>query len=48
MYNFVKWGITGGIVQYTKRYVSASNKYVSDYDSTKESNYLMHLDVNNL
>ena len=48
MYNFVMKGIRGGIVQCSKRHVTANNKYVSDYDSTKESNYLMYFDVNNL
>ena len=28
--------------------MTANNKYLSDYDSTKESNYLMYLDANNL
>ena len=28
--------------------MTANNKYVSDYNSTKESNDLMYLDVNNL
>lgn len=48
MYNFVTRGIRGGIVQCCKRHSVANNKYVSDYDSTKESNYLIYLDVNNL
>ena len=48
MYNFVTRGIRGGIVQCCKRHSIANNKYVSDYDSSKESNYLIYLDVNNL
>ncbi|XP_065370870.1 uncharacterized protein LOC135963015 [Calliphora vicina] len=48
MYNFIVRGIRGGIVQCSKRHSEANNKYVSDYDSTKESNYLIYLDVNNL
>ena len=28
--------------------MTANNKYVGDYDSIKESNYLMYLNVNNL
>ena len=31
-----------------KRHVKANNKYMPEYDSTKESNYIMYLDANNL
>ncbi|XP_037806202.1 uncharacterized protein LOC119600179 [Lucilia sericata] len=48
MYNFIVRGIRGGIVQCSNRHSIANNKYVSDYDSSKESNYLIYLDVNNL
>uniref|UniRef100_A0A1B0FM91 DNA-directed DNA polymerase n=1 Tax=Glossina morsitans morsitans TaxID=37546 RepID=A0A1B0FM91_GLOMM len=47
-YNFIARGIRGGIIQCSKRYSLANNKYVSDYDPTQESNYLIYLDVNNL
>ncbi|KAL9889479.1 uncharacterized protein ACN427_008796 [Glossina fuscipes fuscipes] len=47
-YNFIVRDIRGGIVQCSKRYSLANNKYVSDYDPTQESNYLIYLDVNNL
>ena len=48
MYKFVVRGISGDIIQCSKRHVTVSNKYVNDCDSTKESNYLMYLDANNL
>ena len=31
-----------------KRHVVANNKYINNYDETKESNYLIYLDANNL
>jgi len=40
--------LTGGLVQCCHRYTRANNKYLSDYDSSKESSFLMYVDANNL
>lgn len=48
MYKFIQGGIRGGIVQCTRRHAVANHKYLDDYDSSKPSEYLMYLDVNNL
>jgi len=37
MYRFIQRSIRGGIVQCCHRYTIANNKYLSDYDSSKES-----------
>lgn len=39
----------GGLVFVgSKRHVVANNSYMKNYDDTQESNYLIHLDANNL
>ena len=42
-------GIRGGIcMSYIHNFAKANNKYMKNYDSTKESTYLMYADANNL
>ena len=48
MYLFIEKGLRGGIVYIAKRYSEANNKYMKDYDLTKPSKYISHLDMNNL
>jgi len=48
MYRFIQSSIRGGLVYCCHRYTKANNKYLSDYDSSKESSFLMYVDANNL
>ena len=41
-------GLRGGLCQSIKRYATANNKYMENYDETKESSFLVNLDANNL
>ena len=41
-------GIRGGICHLIHRYAKANNKYMTDYDESKESSYIQYLDANNL
>jgi hypothetical protein len=41
-------GIRGGLSCIMKRYVEVNNKYMINYDPTKESSYLVPVDANNL
>ena len=44
----VEKSIKGGICNPIHRCAKANNKYMKDYDKTKESSYLKYWDVNNL
>ena len=49
MYEMIEAGLRGGMTQTTCKKVEANNKYMgSDYDSGKESSYIIYLDANNL
>ena len=48
MYLMVESGIRGGVSMITKKFATANNPYVDDYDPEKPINYLMYLDANNL
>ena len=40
--------IRGGIATAVHKYAKANNKYMKNYNSTKQSTYLMYVDANNL
>jgi len=48
MFCFVEKGIRGGISQISTRHAIANNKYLKNYDETKEDSYIVYLDANNL
>ena len=41
-------GIRGGISHISKRYATANNKYMKDFDESKPSTFIQYLDANNL
>ena len=47
-YLFIEKGTRGGVSYIAKRYDKANNKYMSDYDSNKQSTFITYLDKNNL
>ena len=44
----IEEGIRGGICHAVHRYAKANNRYIKDYDESKESSYIQYLDANNL
>ena len=42
----IEEGIRGGICHAVHRYAKANNKYMKNYDKSKESSYIQHLDTN--
>ena len=47
-YLLIEKGTRGGVSYIAKRYAKANNKYMSDYDSNKQSTFIPYLDKNNL
>ena len=44
----IEEGIRGGICHAVHRYAKASNRYMKNYDKSKESSYIQYLHANNL
>ena len=47
-YLFIEKGTRGGVSYIAKKCAKASNKYMCDYDSNKQSTFISYLDKNNL
>lgn len=48
MYGFIERGLRGGMSKIVHRHAEANNKYLHDYDPTRETSYIQYLDANNL
>lgn len=48
MFQFIEKRMRGGILYIANGYGEANNKYMSNYDSSRPSTYIMYLDGNNL
>ena len=48
MYLFIENGLRGGISYIAKRYSKANNKYMKNYDPSKQSEFISYQDMNNL
>ena len=48
MHLMIEDGIRGGISMIGHRYAKANNKYLPDYDESKETSFITYLDANNL
>ena len=48
MHLFIEKGMRGGISYIAKRHSKANNKYVKNYDSTKQNIFIMYFDANTL
>lgn len=45
---FIEKGVRGGICQISQRYAEANNKYLKNFDESKEKSFIIYLDCNNL
>ena len=45
---FIEKATRGGVSYITKRYAKTNNKYMSDFDSNKQSTFITYLNKNNL
>ena len=45
---FIEKGMRGGVSYIAHRHAEANNKYMKNYNKSKESSYIMYLDANNL
>lgn len=48
IHSFLKSSVRGGITQCTVRLSKSNNKYIKEYDTEKDDNYLAYIDANNL
>ena len=48
MFLMIEEGVRGGKCHAVHRYTKANNKYMKNYDKSKESSYIQYLDANNL
>ena len=48
MYEFFEKGVRGGVSTVTGRYAKANNKYMAEYDPSKESSFISYVDANSL
>ena len=48
MHLFIEKGMRGGISYIVKRHSKVTNKYVKNYDNTKENIFIRYFDANNL
>ena len=44
----IEEGTRGGICHAVHRYAKANNRYMKDYDESKEPSHIQYLDANNL
>lgn len=48
IYPMLEKGVRGGLAQCTLRHATPNNKYLSDFDCSRPTSYLIYLDCNNL